>query len=70
MLTIEKTGLRYLSSFAALALALGVAACNEEGDDADQTGAVPEEQMAPEDPAAMPAEPAEPAPIEEPETTQ
>jgi hypothetical protein len=56
-------GLRYLSGFAAIALALGVAACNDEGGDADQTGALPEEQMTPPDPATMPSEP---SPLDEP----
>ncbi|MGF1625707.1 MAG: hypothetical protein ACFCVH_12555 [Alphaproteobacteria bacterium] len=64
MLTTKQIGLRHLTGFAVLALALGVAACNEEGTEAtDQTGPVPMQ----EDPMATPQEPmapVEPAPAE------
>lgn len=65
-----RTYRRYLTGAAAIALALGVAACNDEGSDADQTGAVPEEQMTPQDPAALPAEPMVPAPMDQAEPVQ
>ena len=72
MLTTKSSGLRYLSGFAALALALGVAACNEEGDGTDQTSAVPEQGDTMEAPLPVtPEEPMEPEPAPmEPETTQ
>lgn len=50
----ELLRLRYLAPIAALTLGLGVAACNEDGGgDTDQVGAVP-------------TEPAEPAPMDQP----
>lgn len=72
MLTIKSSGVRYLTGFAALAMALGLAACNEEGDGTDQTSAIPEQSDTMETPApAMPEEPMEPEPAPmEPETTQ